>query len=272
MQALTASQDAGIFLGEVSKTFGNGSQNVLALHKATLEVRRGRFASLVGPSGCGKSTLLYILGGFESASSGMVQALGKPVTGPGIDRGVVFQEYALFPWLTVAQNIAYGIKSKGASRDEVSDTVQRYLKLMHLEGFGARYPRELSGGMRQRVALARTFAYQPDILLLDEPFGALDSQTRELMQDELLRMWQSSGMTVLMVTHDLHEAAYLSDDIYVMSKRPGQVVAHYASTIDHTLEREQIMLSPEFTELHNRVWLSVREQVKASLSASGAQA
>jgi NitT/TauT family transport system ATP-binding protein len=126
--------------------------------------------------------------------------------------------------------------------------------------------------MRQRVALARTFAYQPDILLLDEPFGALDSQTRELMQDELLRMWQSSGMTVLMVTHDLHEAAYLSDDIYVMSKRPGQVVAHYASTIDHTLEREQIMLSPEFTELHNRVWLSVREQVKASLSASGAQA
>lgn len=270
MQALNASQDAGISLREVSKTFGDGSKNVTALHQATLEVKRGRFASLVGPSGCGKSTLLYILGGFESPSSGAVEALGRSVTGPGIDRGVVFQEYALFPWLTVSQNIAYGLQSKGASKEEVRDTVHRYLQLMHLEGFGARYPRELSGGMRQRVALARTFAYEPDILLLDEPFGALDSQTRELMQDELLRMWQSSGMTVLMVTHDLHEAAYLSDDIYVMSKRPGRIVAHYTSTIDHALEREQIMLSPQFTELHNQVWLSVREQVKASLSEAQA--
>lgn len=265
MQTLTAARTPGISLRAVSKTFGDGSHPVLALQNATLEVARGRFASLVGPSGCGKSTLLYILGGFESPTSGAVEALGRPVTGPGIDRGVVFQEYALFPWLTVSQNIAYGLKTKALPKAEVRDTVDHYLKLMHLEGFGSRFPRELSGGMRQRVALARTFAYQPDILLLDEPFGALDSQTRELMQDELLRMWQSTGMTVLMVTHDLHEAAYLSDDIYVMSKRPGHIVRHYTSTIDHRLGREEIMLSPQFTELHNQVWLSVREQVKASM-------
>ncbi len=178
-----------------------------------------------------------------------------------MDRGVVFQEYALFPWLTVADNIAYPLKRLRLSSARQRETVDRYLELMGLSQFADAFPRTLSGGMKQRVALARTFAYDPDILLLDEPFGALDSQTREIMQEELLRLWRSSGKTVIMVTHDVDEAVYLSNRICIMSQRPGRFVQEFKVDLDQGLSREQIVLSEQYRVCRNAVWLSVREQV-----------
>jgi NitT/TauT family transport system ATP-binding protein len=248
-----------IRIAAVSKDYGPG---VKALDQVDLDVQRGEFVSIVGPSGCGKSTLLYMLGGFLQPSAGVLSVDGRPIRGPGVDRGVVFQEYALFPWLTVFDNIAYGLRQKGIPPGECRATVERYVATIGLAGFEKRFPRELSGGMKQRVALARTFAYEPDILLLDEPFGALDSQTREVMQDELLRLWRSTGKTVLMVTHDVAEAVYLSDRVCVMSQRPGRIVASFGVSLPHTDGREAVMLSERYTSIHNQVWMSVRRQVR----------
>lgn len=197
----------------------------------------------------------------SSPSEGLIEANGRRVTGPGIDRGVVFQEYALFPWLSVEDNIGYALAQKGMKRDEQQHIVSRYVKLMGLSGFERSFPRELSGGMKQRVALARTFAYEPDILLLDEPFGALDAQTREVMQDELLRLWKLNRKTVVMVTHDVDEAVYLSNRVCVMSKRPGRMVEEFRIVLDHTQTRENVVLSDTYREFRNAVWLSVRRQV-----------
>ncbi len=205
----------------VRKSFSKDGRSLAVLDVERFIVQDGEFVTVIGPSGCGKSTLLYMLGGFLAPSAGRLLVDGKPITGPGVDRGVVFQEYALFPWLTVLDNIAYGLREKGLSAHDVRTTAERYIGLIGLAGFEHRFPRELSGGMKQRVALARTFAYEPSILLLDEPFGALDAQTREIMQDELLRLWRSTGKTVLMVTHDVSEAVYLSNRVCVMSQRPG---------------------------------------------------
>ena len=238
---------------------GRGGQ-VLALHDVNLSVAKGEFVSIVGPSGCGKSTLLYILGGFLGAEEGLVEVDGRPVTAPGIDRGIVFQEYALFPWLTVAGNIAYGLEEAGVPRAERRRVVERLVRTIGLQGFEARYPRELSGGMKQRVAIARTLACEPPIMLLDEPLGALDSQTRESMQDELLRLWLGSSRTMVMVTHDVNEAVYLSQRVLVMSGRPGRVVEEFAVDIDRGMGREAVMLSPAFNEIRNRIWLAVRHQ------------
>jgi NitT/TauT family transport system ATP-binding protein len=249
--------DCKIAVEKLSKSF----DSISAVENIDLKIGAGEFVSLVGPSGCGKSTLLYMIGGFVQPTSGRLLADGKPITKPGIDRGIVFQDYALFPWLTVYDNIAYGLQMKGCSRAEEKATVARYIDLIGLKGFETRYPRELSGGMKQRVALARTFAYGPDILLLDEPFGALDSQTREIMQDELLRLWGSTGKTILMVTHDVSEAVYLSSRVCVMSRRPGRIVHEFPITLDRSGARESIVLSPAYTELHNQVWLAVRHEV-----------
>ena len=238
-----------------------------ALSAVDLEVAEGEFVSIVGPSGCGKSTLLYILGGFIRADSGAIEVGGKPVTGPGTDRGVVFQEYALFPWLTVTQNIRYGLEMTGVARREREETVRRLVRTIGLEGFEHRFPRELSGGMKQRVAIARTLAYDPNILLLDEPFGALDAQTRETMQDELLRLWQATRKTVVMVTHDVNEAVYLSDRVLVMSQRPGRMVAKFSIAIDRSGNRETTMLNADFNAVRNEVWLAVRRQVAATSAA-----
>jgi NitT/TauT family transport system ATP-binding protein len=238
-----------------------------ALSAVDLEVAEGEFVSIVGPSGCGKSTLLYILGGFIRADSGAIEVGGKPVTGPGTDRGVVFQEYALFPWLTVTQNIRYGLEMTGVARREREETVRRLVRTIGLEGFEHRFPRELSGGMKQRVAIARTLAYDPGILLLDEPFGALDAQTRETMQDELLRLWQATRKTVVMVTHDVNEAVYLSDRVLVMSQRPGRMVAEFTIAIDRSGNRETTMLNADFNAVRNEVWLAVRRQVTATSAA-----
>ena len=251
----------------VTKTFGT-KDAVTALAGVDLKVSAGEFVSIVGPSGCGKSTLLYMLGGFLPPSGGKLLVGGNPVRKPGVDRGIVFQEYALFPWLTVYENIAYGLRMLKRPPEQIKATVQRYIDVIGLGGFEQRFPRELSGGMKQRVALARTFVYEPEILLLDEPFGALDAQTREIMQDELLRLWQSSRMTVLMVTHDVNEAVYLSDRVCVMSKRPGRIVEEFKVVLDRKLGRETLVLSEGYSSIRNAVWLSVRHQVNAGGAAA----
>ncbi len=253
--------DPKIKIEGVSKRFDQAGSPVEALASVDLSIRDGEFVSIVGPSGCGKSTLLYMLGGFIAPSAGRLVVDGREVTGPGVDRGIVFQEYALFPWLTVFDNIAYGLREKGLPKREVAATAERYIALIGLAGFERRFPRELSGGMKQRVALARTFAYEPGILLLDEPFGALDAQTREIMQDELLRLWRTTGKTVVMVTHDVSEAVYLSNRVCVMSQRPGRMVAEFTIALDHSVEREQVVLSEAYTRIRNEVWITVRRQV-----------
>jgi NitT/TauT family transport system ATP-binding protein len=247
----------------LDKSYRARAGNVPALAEISLSVREGEFVSIVGPSGCGKSTLLYIIGGFLTADRGTVEVNDSPVTGPGIDRGVVFQEYALFPWLTVTGNISYGLEMIGVAPARRTELVERLIRTIGLQGFEHRYPRELSGGMKQRVAIARTLAYDPKILLLDEPFGALDAMTRETMQDELLRLWQENRKTVLMVTHDVTEAVYLSGRVLVMSSRPGRIVQEFTVDIDRSGSREEVILSEAFNELRNRVWLAVRRQVGA---------
>jgi len=252
-----------ICIERLDKRYKSRDGDVPALIDINLEIEDGEFVSIIGPSGCGKSTLLYILGGFIPADSGTMQIDGKPITGPGIDRGIVFQEYALFPWLTVAQNILYGLEMAGVPRRRREDIVGQLIRTVNLEGFENRFPRELSGGMKQRVAIARTLAYDPKILLLDEPFGALDSQTREAMQDELRRLWLAQRKTVLFVTHDVDEAVYLSERVVVMSNRPGHIVEEFKITVDRSGGREATVLSSAFITLRNQVWLSVRRQVGA---------
>ncbi len=250
-----------ICVKNLNKCYRARDGDVPALVELSIDVAEGEFVSIVGPSGCGKSTLLYILGGFIAADGGVIEVDGRAVTGPGVDRGVVFQEYALFPWLTVVQNIRYGLEMTGVPRKQREDTVQRLVRTIGLQGFEHRFPRELSGGMKQRVAIARTLAYDPKILLLDEPFGALDAQTREVMQDELLRLWQATRKTVVMVTHDVNEAVYLSERVLVMSQRPGQIVQEFKIAIDRTGEREVTVLNDDYNHLRNEVWLAVRRQV-----------
>ncbi|HVY59422.1 MAG TPA: ABC transporter ATP-binding protein [Xanthobacteraceae bacterium] len=248
-----------IEIRNVAKSFETDGGSVRALREVDLRIGEGEFVSIVGPSGCGKSTLLYVVGGFMHAD-GEVLIDGRPVTGPGTDRGVVFQEYALFPWLTVRKNILFGLERRGMPPEQREQVTERLIGVIGLRGFENRYPRELSGGMKQRVAIARTMACDPDILLLDEPFGALDAQTRELMQDELLRLWLDMRKTVLMITHDVTEAVYLSNRICVMSARPGQIVRQFDVDLDRSLPREELMLSEAFGALRNEVWLSVRQQ------------
>jgi NitT/TauT family transport system ATP-binding protein len=247
----------------VSKTYRTGDEQVRALDRTDLDVNDGEFVSIVGPSGCGKSTLLYILGGFIPPE-GEVLVDDRPIDGPGIERGVVFQEYALFPWLTVRRNILYGLENRDLAPAERNRIADRLIGVIGLRGFEHRYPRELSGGMKQRVALARTLACEPAVLLLDEPFGALDAQTREVMQDELLRLWLAARKTVLMVTHDVNEAVYLSNRICVMSARPGRIVEEFTVDMDRSAGREQVMLSDAFNKVRNAVWLSVRKQAAAA--------
>src|SRR5499433_4118424 len=198
---------------------------VLALENVSLEVRPREFIALLGPSGCGKSTLLYLMGGFLPTETGRIVVEGKPVTGPGPDRGIVFQHFALFPWKTVRGNILYGLERQGMPRAERERRAQDFIDLVGLTGFEDSFPSHLSGGMKQRTAIARTLAFDPKILLMDEPFGALDAQTRHLMQSELLGIWQRTPKTVIFVTHDVQEAVYLAERVVVLSARPGQINA-----------------------------------------------
>ncbi len=231
---------------------------VLALEDISLEVGDREFIALLGPSGCGKSTLLYLIGGFLPIESGTISVDGAPVTGPGPDRGVVFQHFALFPWKTVLQNVLYGLERKGAPRAEREDVARGFINLVGLRGFEDNYPSQLSGGMKQRAAIARTLAVDPRILLMDEPFGALDAQTRALMQSELLGIWRASPKTVIFVTHDVQEAVYLANRVFVMSARPGRIKAIVDANFDKTAP--DLLRSRAFGDKVDYVWGLVREE------------
>jgi len=239
---------------------------VLALEDVALEVRERGFVALLGPSGCGKSTLLYLIGGFLPTESGRILVDGKPVSGPGPDRGIVFQHFALFPWKTVRGNILYGLERQGMKRAEREKRAQDFIDLVGLSGFEDSYPSQLSGGMKQRTAIARTLAFDPQILLMDEPFGALDAQTRSLMQSELLGIWQRTPKTVIFVTHDVQEAVYLAERVFVMSARPGRIKA----IVDTKFEKgAHVFRTPAFVEKVDEIWTLVREEaIKAEKRAS----
>jgi NitT/TauT family transport system ATP-binding protein len=198
-------------------------RSILALSAVNLTIAHGSFVSLLGPSGCGKSTLLYLIGGFLRSKGDAIQVNGSPVRGPGPDRGIVFQQFALFPWRTVLGNVLYGMEKQRVEKAERFERAHRLIRDVGLVGFEDSYPSQLSGGMRQRAAIARTLAVDPKILLMDEPFGALDAQTRSIMQELLKEIWQATGKTVIFVTHDVREAVYLSERVVIMSKRPGTI-------------------------------------------------
>ena len=229
----------------VHKVFQSGGQDVHALQAIDLEIRRGEFVCLLGPSGCGKSTLLNAVAGFSLPTSGTITVDGAVISAPGPDRGMVFQEYALFPWMTVEQNIAFGLQIKKTPKATIQAKVDGLLDLLHLQDFRQRYPKDLSGGMRQRVAIARVLAIDSPILLMDEPFGALDALTRRNLQDELLRLWTELGKTILFVTHSMEEALYLADRTVVMTYRPGTLKRDLV--ID--LPRPRDVASPAFNSL-----------------------
>ena len=222
-----------IEIERLSKTFETTRKRHLALADISLKVADGEFVSILGPSGCGKSTLLYVVGGFVEPTTGQARVNGRPVTGPGPDRGPVFQEFALFPWKTVLGNVMYGLVHQGVPRLEADARASALIEMVHLKGYENFYPKELSGGMKQRVALARTLAYRPSILLMDEPFGSLDAHTRTRLQNELLEIWERDRKTVLFVTHSVEEAVFLSDRVVVMTRSPGRIKA----TIDIELPR-----------------------------------
>src|SRR5438309_5096500 len=231
---------------------------VRALDGVSLDVRTREFLALLGPSGCGKSTLLYMIGGFLPIETGAIKIDGRPVTGPGPDRGIVFQHFALFPWKTVRANILYGLERQGLPRQERERRAQAFVDLVGLKGFEDSYPSQLSGGMKQRTAIARTLAFDPNILLMDEPFGALDAQTRSLMQAELLGIWQRTPKTVIFVTHDVREAAYLADRVAVMSARPGRVKAIVETKFDKN--DPDLFKSKAFVEKTGEIWTLVRDE------------
>ena len=212
-----------ILISNVGKIFRTGVREVVALQDINLEIRRSEFVCLLGPSGCGKSTLLDIVAGFTFPTSGAVTIDGHAVSGPGPDRGMVFQEYALFPWMTVEKNIAFGLELKKMSKAEIREKVDMLLHTLKLREFHDRFPKDLSGGMRQRVAIARVLALDSPIMLMDEPFGALDALTRRNLQDELLRIWDEFKKTIIFVTHSIEESAYLADRTVVMTYRPGKI-------------------------------------------------
>jgi len=212
-----------IVVSNVSKVFQTADRELVALKDINLEIPQGQFVCLLGPSGCGKSTLLNAVAGFAPPTSGSITADGKLVAGPGPERGMVFQEYALFPWMTVADNVAFGLEIKGMAKAEINAVVDKLLGMLSLQDFRNRFPKDLSGGMRQRVAIARVLALDSPIMLMDEPFGALDALTRRNLQDELLRIWSELKKTIIFVTHSIEEAIYLADRIVVMTYRPGTV-------------------------------------------------
>lgn len=263
-----------IHFNNVSKTFkvrntaeGRGAFTTFtAVKDVNLEVRDGEFMVIVGPSGCGKSTLLDMLGGLTKPSSGEILQSGRPIQGPGLDRGIVFQQYALFPWKTAKQNIEFGLEAKGVPRRERSERASHFLALVGLAGFEQRYPHELSGGMKQRVAIARSLAYDPEVLLMDEPFAALDAQTRETLQGELLRIWEQTKKTIIFITHGIDEAVYLGQRVAVMTSRPGTIKEIIDIPIDTRGAEEDIRSLPEFGELRHQIWGLLREEVsKAEL-------
>jgi NitT/TauT family transport system ATP-binding protein len=250
---------AKLEIRDLRKEFRTGRQSVVALEAANLALADNEFVSLVGTSGCGKSTLLSIAAGLQEASSGDVLVDGQPVTGPGRDRGVVFQSYTLFPWLTARQNVEFAMRGESLSGAARRKTALEQLRLVGLEEFADAHPNQLSGGMKQRVAIARALSYRPQILLMDEPFGALDALTRQLMQELLTSVWERDRLTVLFVTHDVEEAVYVSDRVLVMTNRPGRVKREIKVDLPRPRQHE-MLASPEFGALYGEVLESIREE------------
>lgn len=268
LELSTASQATEVLsLAGVSKTFVTNDGSVRALDPITLSVRRNEFVSIIGPSGCGKSTLFGIIGGLLTDYDGSVLLDGRRVRGPQPEIGMVFQEESTFPWRTTLQNIAFPLEVKGMARREREERARHFLRLVGLDGFENRRPAELSGGMRQRTALARTLASEPEIILMDEPFAALDEQTRILLGDKLLQIWQELEQTTLLITHNIAEAVQLSDRVVVMSYRPGRV----KQIVDIDLPRprsSEILGSERFGHLVGLIWNDLREEATRGLAES----
>lgn len=246
-------------IDNVKKIYQTRKGEMTALNGVNLDIKENEFICVVGPSGCGKSTLLNIIAGLDTPTSGAVYIDGKKIEGTGTERGVVFQQYALFPWLTVLKNVMFGLKLQRKSDAEAKEIAMKYIKMVQLEDFVNHYPKELSGGMKQRVAIARAYAVKPEVLLMDEPFGALDAQTRTQLQTELLKTWESERKTCFFITHDVDEAIILAQRVIVMSARPGRIKDIVDIDIPYPRDQETKM-SPRFMELKNHIWSQVYQE------------
>jgi NitT/TauT family transport system ATP-binding protein len=251
---------------KVSRSFvlrpgeGQSAREFKAIEDVSLDVKAGEFMVIAGPSGCGKSTLLELLAGLTRPSDGQILLDGKPISGPALDRGVVFQQYALFPWRTALGNVEFGLETQGIPEKQRRERAREFLALVGLSGFEGRHPHELSGGMKQRVAIARSLAYDPEVLMMDEPFAALDAQTRETLQIELLRIWEKSRKTILFITHGIDEAVCLGQRVAIMTSRPGRI----KKIIDIPAELkgyEDIRSAPEYGAIRHEIWTLLREEV-----------
>ncbi len=249
-------------IDNVVKKYSGRNGEMVALNGVSLDIHENEFVCVVGPSGCGKSTLLNIIAGLHEPTSGQVLVDGQAVSGPGPDRGVVFQQYALFPWLTVQRNVEFGLKLQGMSQDKAEQEAKKYIKMVDLEQFAQSYPKELSGGMKQRVAIARAYAINPKVLLMDEPFGALDAQTRTQLQTELLKTWEKEQKTCFFITHDVEEAIILAQRVIIMSARPGRIKEVVEINIPYPRTQETKM-SKEFLDLKNHIWSQVYQEYLA---------
>jgi NitT/TauT family transport system ATP-binding protein len=254
-----ASRAGAIQINGVGQVFRTSGAEVIALSDVSIDIKPGRFVVLVGPSGCGKSTLLMMLAGLRQPTSGSILISGAPIGEPDPNRvGVVFQEASLFPWLTAEENVEFPLALRGVAKAERRTKAEEMLKLVGLEGFGKRHPHELSGGMKQRVSIARGLVQDPPVMLMDEPFAALDEQTRMTMGDELLRIWAATGKTVVFVTHSLTEAVYLADEVAVMSARPGRIVDHLQVPLPRPRTYE-MLTGDAFGTLRERIWRHIRK-------------
>jgi NitT/TauT family transport system ATP-binding protein len=263
-QAQPDSRKESIALSGVFRSYANSRGSFTpALQNIDLEIEQGEFVCIVGPSGCGKSTLLHLLAGLDRPTTGEITVDGNPVQGPGTDRILLFQELGLFPWLTVRQNVEFGLKMAGVSRDERRDSARRYLRMVHLSHFEDHYIHQLSGGMKQRVALARSLALRPKILLMDEPFAALDAQTRDMLHDELERLWKETAPTIVFVTHNVREAVRLGDRVLLMSFRPGRIKSQFQVK----LHRPRHVEDSDVAYLSKEILGQLREEIDRSFNA-----
>ena len=243
----------------VTKSYETREGSFLALEEVNLDVEKNEFICVVGPSGCGKTTLMNIIAGLNPPSTGTVKVRGELVTGPGKGKGVVFQQYALYPWLTVEKNVEFGLRMKGVEKEKRREIAQKYIKIVGLEKFAKSYPKELSGGMKQRVAIARAYTTGPEVLLMYEPFGALDAQTRAQLQENLLNTWQQEKKTCFFITHDVEEAVLLSTKVIIMSAGPGRIREIVDVHLPYPRDQET-KLTPEFNELKNQIWNKVYKE------------
>jgi NitT/TauT family transport system ATP-binding protein len=250
-------------LSDVSRAFPTPRGTLVALENISLEVREGEFLCIVGPSGCGKSTLLSLMAGLDQPTSGEIWMDGRRIEGPGTERLVIFQELGLFPWLTVQENVEFGLRMQGLPKQERRARSQQYLRLVHLSGFETSYVHQLSGGMKQRVALARSLVTEPDVLLMDEPFAALDAQTRDLLHEELARLWAETGKTIVFVTHNVREAVRLGGRVILLTFRPGRIKSQFIIT----LPRPRHLEDPELALTAREVLAQLKEEINKAVEA-----